>query len=124
MIKEIKTLYPTKIHIAYELTKEEYDSVFDDNKYDEINDMHESGSDGLTIAGKNVDKLNCVVMSFDENYEYDTIIHECYHAANNIWNFIGAKHDVDNDEPFAYLLSYLSKECRKFLNKIEDGNKD
>ena len=41
------------------------------------------------------------------------IVHECIHAATGIFSYIGASVDVDNDEPFAYLVSWLVKCCEK-----------
>lgn len=39
-----------------------------------------------------------------------TTAHECYHAMNCCYEWFGARHDVDNDEPGAYFLGYLVRE--------------
>lgn len=124
MIHEIKTIYPSHLYVAYILTEEEYNSVFNDGKYNEIKDLHESGNDGLTINGKDKYGTHSIIISLAEDFETGTIIHECYHASNIIWDYIEAKHDTNNDEPFAYLLTYIHKEILEFINKIKDGNKN
>jgi len=36
--------------------------------------------------------------------------HECYHAMNACYNWFGAYHDNENDEPGAYFLGHLVRE--------------
>lgn len=38
------------------------------------------------------------------NKRIGTLSHECFHACGRIFEIVGAKYDVDNDEPFAYLM--------------------
>lgn len=45
----------------------------------------------------------------------NTLVHECYHAVNRIFEWIVAK-EVD-EEIFAYTLGYLVEETDKFYNK-------
>ncbi len=51
----------------------------------------------LILIGINIEKAQ--VMS--------TLAHECYHAVNAIYSWFGCQHDIDNDEPAAYLLGSL-----------------
>lgn len=44
--------------------------------------------------------------------------HEASHAAMYVWQHIGAKVDLDNQEPFAYLLGYISD---KFATIFEEN---
>lgn len=123
MIKKINTLYPINIYLGANISENEYNKIFADN-FQELMKRH-SDSDGFIVYDKDIHNNASILIYYNlPILEYGTIIHECYHAANNIWDWINAKHDVDNDEPFAYLLSYLAKESRIFLNEIEDGNKD
>ena len=48
-----------------------------------------------------------------------TIVHEAYHACNIIYKHIEATPDVDNDEPFAYLLSYVYRCCLDTINQYK-----
>jgi hypothetical protein len=41
----------------------------------------------------------------------DTLCHECYHAMNAIYEWMGSQHDLINDEPGAYFLGYLVRYC-------------
>ena len=41
------------------------------------------------------------------------IVHESIHAANGIFSYIGAEADVNNDEPFVYLVSWIVKCCER-----------
>ena len=123
MIKKINTLYPINIYLGAHVTDNEYNKIFSNN-FQELKEKH-SDSDGFVVFDKDIDKQASIFIYYDlPILEYGTIIHECYHAANNIWDWINAKHDVDNDEPFAYLLSHLAKESRIFINEIENGNKN
>ncbi|WP_413730812.1 hypothetical protein [Sodalis sp. RH22] len=59
------------------------------------------------------DGMNLVLIGVVANLdEYnDTLCHECYHAMNAIYNWMGSKHDLINDEPGAYFLGYLVRYC-------------
>lgn len=43
----------------------------------------------------------------------DTIAHEATHLCNQLFKNIGAKVDVDNDEPYAYLLGWVVKQVTR-----------
>lgn len=47
----------------------------------------------------------------------DLIVHECVHLKNCIWNYIGYKPVVDNDEVDAYLVEYLFNQVSKVVAK-------
>ena len=51
-----------------------------------------------------------------------TVIHESYHACNIIYKHIQAIPDIDNDEPFAYLLSYVYRCCIDTINEYKRNN--
>lgn len=46
-------------------------------------------------------------------HQPDLIVHECVHLKNCIWNYIGYKPVVDNDEVDAYLVEYLFNQVSK-----------
>jgi len=48
---------------------------------------------------------------------FNTIAHEVFHAANYIFESIGAKPDTQNDEPQAYLVGWIAGEVHKALKK-------
>ncbi len=45
------------------------------------------------------------------------IWHEVLHVVNYIANYVGIEHDVNNDEPMAYLGTWITDEVYKFINK-------
>ena len=49
--------------------------------------------------------------------DISTIVHECEHAKNAIWKYIGFTSINNNDEPDAYLIGYLYEEIMKVTKK-------
>lgn len=52
-----------------------------------------------------------------DSQDYD-VAHECLHAANRIFNRIGHKIEVSNDEAQAYLLGYIYKKVIQEKDKL------
>lgn len=48
------------------------------------------------------------------------IAHESVHIASYIFNCVGAKYDIDNPEPFTYLVEWVANETYNFLTKLKD----
>lgn len=61
--------------------------------------------------------VECVAIIFRslEDYCTETLTHECVHAAWRVLELVGVKSDVDNQEPLAYLVGWLSKEVNRFM---------
>lgn len=51
------------------------------------------------------------------------VVHECYHAINNILTNAGVRHDI-HDEPFAYALGYVVNEYFNHLDAAEEEVKN
>lgn len=49
--------------------------------------------------------------------DISTIVHECEHMKNAVWDRIGYTPIVNNDEPDAYLLEYIFNEVMKVVKK-------
>lgn len=45
------------------------------------------------------------------------IAHEAMHVVSYLFKHNGIEYSIDNDEPQAYLLGWIVKQCDKFLNK-------
>lgn len=60
------------------------------------------------------------LLRFDKNsISPNLITHECVHAAIHILDCVGVKLDPDNDEPLAYLVTYLfSKTMDKTFSDV------
>lgn len=55
----------------------------------------------------------------------EIISHEAIHVATRMFEWLGIKFDVDNDEPYAYLVGYITsciwKTVSKIIYKEENG---
>jgi hypothetical protein len=62
---------------------------------------------------------NAIILNFnnDEKLTHGTIAHEAYHIANFIADSRGLIPDHINDEPIAYLITWITNEVYKFMNK-------
>ena len=118
MIKKIKnTIYPVSVYCGANFTKEEYERTFK-RSYDEFIEKHCCADAVCSSYQKGI------FIGFIDVPSAGTIAHECYHAANYIYRLIGANADLENDEPFAYLLGHLVEECTTIvysqINKVEE----
>lgn len=89
--------------------------IFDDfkevmNKYPHIATREMKGCAAECI-GLPVSKL--IVPHNDKS----TLVHELEHIKNIIWKHIGYTPQVGNDEPDAYLMSYLVEQTDKVIDK-------
>lgn len=57
------------------------------------------------------------VVAFDKTTTGMTIAHECVHLVNKMFIDRNIKLDLLNDEPQAYLMGWLFKQCEDFLKK-------
>lgn len=62
------------------------------------------------------DVFRCYVL-FSNDFDASLIAHESVHVVNFIYESIGAKLDVVNDEPQAYLTGWVFDKIYKTLNK-------
>lgn len=60
------------------------------------------------------------VVGIDVNYG-GSIVHEAEHVKNAIWEYIGYKPQVDNDEVDAYLLTYIYKKITDVYYRHKDS---
>ena len=118
-------IYPRKVWVAKGGTKKNLADIFDDmerdpymvsddvvdNSYAMTDDVVErsSGDYGVVVW---LHKLNDITTGI--------IAHEADHAANQIFKAIGAKVDVTNDEPHAYLVGFIT-DC---IHKVKTGRYD
>lgn len=62
---------------------------------------------------------NFVIIIFPVNTEINVMAHEAVHAANHAFSNAGAKLDVDNDEPQAYLVDFVVRQILKTFKKYD-----
>lgn len=46
-----------------------------------------------------------------------SVVHECVHIKNGIWNYIGYRPQADNDEVDAYLITYIYERIMEVFRK-------
>lgn len=110
-------LYPRKVWIA--VGKDRLEGKFDLIEFP-VN------TNALTeLAFDEANKRGGVFIRFEnlEAMTTKTITHEAFHAAMYIFDFIDAFPDIKNQEPLAYLISWIADCCEqvKFkLTKVKD----
>ena len=56
------------------------------------------------------------IVAIQSNRE-SSIVHEALHVKNLVWDYIGYKPQIDNDEVDAYLLTYIYNKIKEVYNK-------
>jgi len=74
-------------------------------------DFDVSNYDGMAC----IDKHNYIVAFIDKTTP-SIIAHESIHAVGFIFQEHNIRMDANNDEPIAYLLEWIVRECHRFLN--------
>lgn len=69
----------------------------------------------VTFRNEKADGFEVVVSFVDSNVSL--VAHEAVHVCNFIYENIGAKLDILNDEPQAYLVGWIVEEIENFLKK-------
>lgn len=99
MKKIINDVYPIELYV---LSADESDKINEIFGEDLQNPIEEIGVGAYCCTDQ---KGKLAIVIGDEDVV--ALAHECLHAANLTFKLIGAKVDVDNDEPHAYLFSWL-----------------
>ena len=116
MIKEFDLhLYPVTLWIAVNPSDKDFEQFDFDLQLSEI--PLDGYADTLQIFSQSYEK-NGILIRFEDIYALTTpiITHESTHAANYVYEIIGANNDLDNDEPYAYLCEYIAKCCESMKN--------
>lgn len=97
----------------YDFTVEVY--VFDhiEEAVDKFPGLVDNEMLGCTIEHVNSPRCRLVIPS----NRMSTVVHELEHVKNIVWKYIGYEVKVGNDEPDAYLMSYLFEQVEKILKK-------
>jgi hypothetical protein len=121
-------IYLNCVIIAAGIDEKEFDRLYYDNVTKITDDEYKairkdiadkSSCDGLTTT---LDCGNVFVFIRKGRERYDlTVAHELYHATNRVLMRAGVLHD-EHDEPYAYLLAWLTNEYYNRLDDYENGN--
>lgn len=93
--------------------------VVQSNDKDKVNKRFKIDWDGLNTTVYTQDNHNFLmitqpieIITFET---INTIAHEAVHIANWRISRIGFKYDYENDEPFAYLVGFITEEIYKIV---------
>ena len=121
-------IYVNTVIIASGIDVREFDMFYYDNVVRMTNEEYERiRSDILnpdSCSGCTTRLENGSVFVFirkGKEKEDLVVAHELYHATNNVLMRAGVNHDID-DEPYAYLLGWLTNEYFNRLDKYETEN--
>lgn len=113
-------MYPRKIWIAI-TTENKFDgfselSKMDDSYYAVVDNAHDNKNNkgGLFIRFANKKAMTA-----------ENITHESTHAALEVFDYIEARIDYNNQEPFCYLVGYIARCCEQVKNyKFKEGEEN
>lgn len=100
-------IYPRKLWVAVGVPTEELNEKF----VDEIKDMDDSNDAETLPIQQKEPLLGGVLVRFEnlKSMRPDNIAHEATHAALEIFDYVDARIQYDNQEPFAYLVGWVVK---------------
>lgn len=81
------------------------------DRFDNIPDMDESTDADVNHVYDKISKRAGILIRFESKKvarDYSVVAHEAPHAAMCIFGYIGAVPDVNNQEPFSYLVGWIS----------------
>lgn len=112
-------IYPRMIWITYDATSKELNEEFPNGdgtgKMFTDNDLESSYATTYSVGTIKPESQGGFLLRFESKESMTSwiIAHECIHAATGIFSYIGADVNVDNEEPFAYLVSWIIKCCER-----------
>lgn len=113
-------IYPRLLWVTYGCPTAVLKDMFGDN----AQDMDKtSNADVINCRRMKPDVRGGILIRFQRKSDMtmENIAHEAVHAALDIFDYIGASIEHDNQEPFAYLVGWIADCCNKV--KIGKTNK-
>lgn len=100
-------IYPRKLWVAVGVPTEELNEKF----VEEIKDIDKSADAETWPVQQKEPLLGGVLVRFEnlKSMLPDNIAHEATHAALEIFDYVDARIQYDNQEPFAYLVGWVVK---------------
>lgn len=112
-------IYESRVHVLHNIEDDDF-KVYCKIHFDNIPDRTDGGNSGTcwTILDK-ADKEH-YVLDFRKRLRKDSesinlISHEVNHAVNSILDKVDIHYNVDNDEPYCYLMGHLMEKVFKGL---------
>lgn len=104
-------LYPYKFQVIITNDKDKLNKIIPD-----FDDIYATSCD-WNNKGK---RCFSIVLNFNNKrtkLSHGVIAHESVHIVNFVFDNIGAKQDFNNDEPYAYLVGWVTDQVYKFMYK-------
>lgn len=100
-------IYPRKLWVSVGTSTEELNEKF----VEEIKDIDDSADAETWPVQQKEPLLGGVLIRFSDlkDMRPDNIAHEATHAALEIFDYVEARIQYDNQEPFAYLVGWVVK---------------
>ena len=98
-------IYPRKLWVSVGASTKELNEVFE-----EVGDMEDSTIATVYSVCRTENKMGGMLIRFNNRMDMtpSVIAHESVHAAMGIYGYVGAEVDLDNQEPFAYLVGWIA----------------
>lgn len=98
-------IYPRKLWVSVGASTKELNEVFE-----EVEDMEDSAIATVYSVCRTENKMGGMLIRFNNRMDMtpSVIAHESVHAAMGIYGYVGAEVDLDNQEPFAYLVGWIA----------------
>ena len=114
-------IYPRKLWVSVGASTEELQEKFGK---DDIKDFDESYYAEAKAVQQKEPLLGGVLIRFQDLKAMTTenIAHEAVHAAIEIFDYCDCRIDVDNQEPFAYIVGWVAKCCDEVKNELQKAN--
>lgn len=107
-------IYPRRLWITYDATVDELNKEFPsgDTENKPFTDL-KFWNNAVTDHVLNKEQKGGILIRFNskEAMTPEVVAHEAFHAASEVFIYIGEDSIQFNNEPFAYLLSYIVKCC-------------
>ena len=110
-------IYPRKLWVSVGASTEEFQERFGK---EDIKDFDESYYAETMAVQQKEPLLGGVLVRFQDLKVMTTenIAHEAVHASIEIFDYCDCRIDVDNQEPFAYLVGWIAKCCDEVKNNL------
>lgn len=111
-------IYPRRLWVSVGASTEELQEKFGK---DDIKDFDESYYAETMAVRQKEPLLGGVLIRFQDLKAMTTenIAHEAAHVAIEIFDYCDCRIDVDNQEPFAYLVGWVAKCCDEVKNELQ-----
>lgn len=113
-------IYPRLLWVAYGCPTDVLKDLFGDD----VSDMDkDSNAEVINCRRMKPDVRGGILIRFRNKSDMatDNIAHEAVHAALEIFDYVGARIEYDNQEPFSYLVGWIADCCDKVkLNKVRN----